>query len=399
MAGLDTNVQDAPAPALRNLLEDALASGLPEVPRLSYAHTSVRFAIAGQGALATLLLDRTPPVVAGPDEPAEVEIELASADARRFAGGNLPMPAAVISGTAHTRGPVRKYLEVDPILRRLLSLRHPATSNGAHHARTGGAAADRSALDPSLLAIETRALHKSFGVHRVLTGVDLTVPEGTIAVVLGPSGTGKSVLLKHIIGLLRADSGDVLIRGRPYSRMSRSEMLALRTEIGVMFQDGALFTTMTVYDNVAFPLRQHTDLGEREIREVVLEHLASVGLGHAVDLLPHQLSGGMRKRAGLARALAMDPAIVLCDEPDSGLDPVRTSLLADLLIEQHGRVGGTMLVITHNVALARRISHHISILWHGRVLEAGITEEILGSDTAFVQQFLAGKADGPLGMD
>jgi phospholipid/cholesterol/gamma-HCH transport system ATP-binding protein len=181
--------------------------------------------------------------------------------------------------------------------------------------------------------------------------------------------------------------------------MSRSEILSLRTEIGVMFQDGALFSAMNVFDNVAFPLRQHTDLGEREIREVAMEHLASVGLGDAVDRLPFQLSGGMKKRAGLARALAMDPGIVLCDEPDSGLDPVRTALLADLLVEQHGRVGGTMLVITHNVALARQISDHISVLWRGKVLEAGVTEQILSSGNEFVQQFLAGAAEGPLGMD
>jgi phospholipid/cholesterol/gamma-HCH transport system ATP-binding protein len=181
--------------------------------------------------------------------------------------------------------------------------------------------------------------------------------------------------------------------------MSRSEILAMRTEIGVMFQDGALFSAMSVYDNVAFPLRQHTDLNEAEVREVVLEQLASVGLAEAAERLPSQLSGGMKKRAGLARALAMNPAIVLCDEPDSGLDPVRTALLADLLVEQHGRVGGTMLVITHNVALARQISDHISILWQGRVLEAGVTEDILNSGNEFVQQFLTGETSGPLGMD
>jgi phospholipid/cholesterol/gamma-HCH transport system ATP-binding protein len=156
---------------------------------------------------------------------------------------------------------------------------------------------------------------------------------------------------------------------------------------------------MNVYDNVAFPLRQHTDLNESEIREVVMEHLASVGLAHALGRFPFQLSGGMKKRAGLARALAMDPGIVLCDEPDSGLDPVRVSLLGDLLAEQHGRVGGTMLVITHNIDLARRVSDHISILWQGKVLEAGVTDTILSSDDEFVRQFLAGEARGPLGMD
>jgi phospholipid/cholesterol/gamma-HCH transport system ATP-binding protein len=207
------------------------------------------------------------------------------------------------------------------------------------------------------------------------------------------------VLLKHIIGLLKADAGDVLIRGRAISEMSRAEVLALRTEIGVMFQDGALFSAMNVYDNVAFPLRQHTDLDEREIREVVMERLQGVGLASAADRMPSQLSGGMKKRAGLARALVMDPGIVLCDEPDSGLDPVRTALLGELLVDQHAATGGTMLVITHDVALAKRISDHISVLWQGRVLEAGMARQVLDSDSEFVQQFLAGASRGPLGMD
>jgi phospholipid/cholesterol/gamma-HCH transport system ATP-binding protein len=242
-------------------------------------------------------------------------------------------------------------------------------------------------------------LHKRFGAHHVLTGVDLKIPEGVVSVVLGPSGTGKSVLLRHIIGLMRGDAGEVIVRGRRLSRMSRSQLLALRAEIGVMFQDGALFSTMSVYDNVAFPLRQHTDLDEAEIREIVMEHLSSVGLVNAAGRMPSQLSGGMRKRAGLARALVLDPGVVLCDEPDSGLDPVRTAMLGELLLEQHAELGGTILVITHDVALAKRISDHISILWNGKVLEAGATEAILESDSDFVRQFLEGETSGPLGMD
>jgi phospholipid/cholesterol/gamma-HCH transport system ATP-binding protein len=403
--GTDTSPDRLPGTPLRDVLERALASGLPQVRRLRYARTSVGFALAGGGVQATLLLDRNPPVVAGPDEPAEVTIELDALQARRFAAGALSMPTEVIQGSVRTRGPVRKYLEVDPILRTLLAgaageagEHGQATGNGA--ARAPGDGIDQlTPVDPSLLAIETRDLHKRFGTHEVLAGVNLMVPEGMISVVLGPSGTGKSVLLKHIIGLLKADAGDVVIRGRPYSRMSRSQILALHTEIGVMFQDGALFSAMNVYDNVAFPLRQHTDLNESEIRDVVMEQVASVGLVEAIHRLPNQLSGGMKKRAGLARALAMDPGIVLCDEPDSGLDPVRVALLADLLVEQHGRVGGTMLVITHNIDLARHVSEHISVLWQGKVLEAGVTDAILNSDDEFVRQFLAGEAVGPLGMD
>jgi ABC-type transporter Mla maintaining outer membrane lipid asymmetry ATPase subunit MlaF len=298
------------------------------------------------------------------------------------------------------RGPIRKYLEVDPILRRLLAdaCDGAPEANGASAPTPAGRTWDTK-LDPDLLAIETRDLHKRFGAHRVLTGVDLRIPEGVVAVVLGPSGTGKSVLLQHIIGLMKPDGGEVLVRGRPLSRMSRSELLTLRAEMGVMFQDGALFSTMNVHDNVAFPLRQHTDLREPEIHEIVMEHLASVGLADAAKRMPNQLSGGMRKRAGLARALVLNPGIVLCDEPDSGLDPVRTALLADLLLEQHERLGGTMLVITHDVMLARRISDHISILWQGAVLESGTSDQIFASETDFVRQFLAGQSKGPLTMD
>jgi phospholipid/cholesterol/gamma-HCH transport system ATP-binding protein len=402
MEGTETHDQPVAGISLRSALGRALASQEPYVHRLSYARTSVRF--SGAGEAATLLLDRNPPALAGSDEPAEVDIELDEDHVRRFVAGALSMPAAVIQGSVCTRGPVRKYLEIDSILRSLLAATtvepvgaadEVILSNGSHP----GGAADPQPLDPAVLAIETRGLYKSFGSHQVLSGVNLTVPEGVISVVLGPSGTGKSVLLKHIIGLFKADAGDVIIRGRPYSRMSRSQILAMHTEIGVMFQDGALFSAMNVYDNVAFPLRQHTDLNEKEIREVVMEHLASVGLVHAVARFPFQLSGGMKKRAGLARALAMDPGIVLCDEPDSGLDPVRVALLGDLLVEQHGRVGGTMLVITHNIDLARHVSDHISILWQGKVLEAGVTDTILNSDDEFVRQFLAGEAQGPLGMD
>jgi phospholipid/cholesterol/gamma-HCH transport system ATP-binding protein len=350
---------------------------------------------------ATLLLDRTPPAVAEYAGRSEVEIDLAPGDSERFASGLMPMPAAVLDGTVQARGPVRKYLEVDAILRHVLAQAYrgaPRQQNDTEHRPTTNGNW-RASADPDLLAIETRDLHKSFGPHQILRGVDLAIPEGVISVLLGPSGTGKSVVLKHVIGLLQPDAGEVFIRGRPHSGRSRAEILTLRTEIGVMFQDGALFSAMNVYDNVAFPLRQHTDLGEHEIREVVMERLAGVGLTHAVRRFPSQLSGGMKKRAGLARALVMDPGIVLCDEPDSGLDPVRTALLGDVLVEQHACSGGTMLVITHNVALARRIADYMSVLWQGQVLESGTADEVLNSDSAFVQQFLAGDCIGPLGMD
>jgi phospholipid/cholesterol/gamma-HCH transport system ATP-binding protein len=251
----------------------------------------------------------------------------------------------------------------------------------------------------SMLAIETRALRKSFGSFRVLDGVDLTIPEGCIAAVMGPSGTGKSVLIKHILGLLKADSGDVLVRGRALSRMSRSEVIAMRRDIGVMFQDGALFSSMTVYENVAFPLRQHTDYNDRDVREIVMEHLEKVGLGHAADRYPSELSGGMKKRAGLARGLVLDPGIVLADEPDSGLDPVRTALLGQLLIDRHAELGGTLLVITHNMMLAKRVADYVAVLWKGKIVASGPAGEMFGSADPFIRQFLAGDSQGPLGMD
>jgi phospholipid/cholesterol/gamma-HCH transport system ATP-binding protein len=248
-------------------------------------------------------------------------------------------------------------------------------------------------------AVETRNLHKAFGVSRILNGVDLRVPEGSIAAIMGPSGTGKSVLIKHILGLSKPDAGEVLVRGRALSRMSRGEVIAMRRDIGVMFQDGALFSSMTVYDNVAFPLRQHTDYNDSEVHEIAMEHLEKVGLAHAASRYPSELSGGMKKRAGLARGLALDPGMVLADEPDSGLDPVRTALLGELLVERHAELGGTLLVITHNMMLARRVSDYVAVLWRGRIIASGPAADMWESDDPFIRQFLSGDSRGPLGMD
>jgi phospholipid/cholesterol/gamma-HCH transport system ATP-binding protein len=250
-----------------------------------------------------------------------------------------------------------------------------------------------------VLAVETRDLRKAFDGTPVLNGVDLQLPQGAISTVIGPSGTGKSVLIKHILGLLRPDRGDVLVHGRRLAGMSRSEILALRRGIGVMFQDGALFSSMSLFDNVAFPLRQHTNLDEREVHAVVSEHLEAVGLLAAAEQTPAQLSGGMKKRAGLARALVLEPGILLCDEPDSGLDPVRTSGLGELILERQAEIGGTIIVVTHDIALARLISDHIAVLWRGEIVASGSAERVWSSDDPFVRQFLDGDTDGPLTMD
>ena len=270
-------------------------------------------------------------------------------------------------------------------------------SPGSHTSANGGAVSNGDVAN--LLAVETRRLCKQFGGMRVLNGVDLQVPEGSICAIMGPSGTGKSVLIKHILGLLKADAGDVLVRGRLLSKMSRSEVIAMRKDIVVMFQDGALFSSMTVYDNVAFPLRQHTDYNDSEVHEIVMEHLEKVGLGYAAGRYPSELSGGMKKRAGLARGLVLDPGIVLADEPDSGLDPVRTALLGQLLIERHAELGGTLLVITHNTMLAKRVADYVAVLWRGRIVASGPAEYMWTSDDPFVRQFLTGESEGPLGMD
>jgi len=242
-------------------------------------------------------------------------------------------------------------------------------------------------------------VHKRLGGVPVLNGLNIAIPDHKITVVLGPSGTGKSVLIKHVIGLMFPDSGDVLVQGLSVPSLTMAKLLELRQKIGVLFQDGALFGSMTVFDNVAFPLRQHTSSSEGEIAKLVSERLTDVGLADAMDALPSQLSGGMRKRAGFARALVMGPDIVIFDEPDSGLDPVRTALLCDLIQEMHSIHGGTYIVVTHNIASARQIGEYIALLWRGRIVEAGDAERMFSSENPFVRQFLSGSAEGPLTMD
>jgi len=248
-------------------------------------------------------------------------------------------------------------------------------------------------------SIRCKDVVKRLGGVPVLNGLNVAFPEDTITVVLGPSGTGKSVLIKHIIGLMFPDSGEIVVKGQSVGKLNMHDLLELRRKIGVLFQDGALFGSMSVYDNVAFPLRQHTDMTEGAIAERVLQRLRDVGLGDAIDDAPSQLSGGMRKRAGFARALVMEPDVVIFDEPDSGLDPVRTALLCELIQEMHEIYKGTYIVVTHNIASARQIGEYIAVLWRGRIVEAGDAERMFSSDNAFVRQFLSGSAEGPLTMD
>jgi phospholipid/cholesterol/gamma-HCH transport system ATP-binding protein len=254
-------------------------------------------------------------------------------------------------------------------------------------------------VDGMPAAIEFIDVHKAFGRNKVLRGLNLGIPEGKISMILGPSGTGKSVCIKHMVGLLYPDDGEILVHGESVPSMADEQLFEMRKKFGVLFQDGALFGSMNLYDNVAFPLRQHTDKGEDEIEAIVNRRLNEVGLGDSGEKMPNELSGGMRKRAGFARALVLDPEIVLFDEPDSGLDPVRTALLCELIKEVHAENGGTYVVITHDIMSARRVAEFIAVLWRGRIVESGPAKELFESSNPFVRQFLTGESDGPLGME
>ncbi|MCL2768837.1 MAG: ATP-binding cassette domain-containing protein [Solirubrobacterales bacterium] len=248
-------------------------------------------------------------------------------------------------------------------------------------------------------AVEFVDVHKTFGKNHVLRGLNMGLPEGQVSMIIGPSGTGKSVCIKHMVGLLYPDEGDVIVQGQSVPALSDDDLFDMRKKFGVLFQDGALFGSLNLYDNVAFPLRQHTEKGDEEIAEIVNRRLGEVGLSNAGGKMPNELSGGMRKRAGFARALVLDPAIVLFDEPDSGLDPVRTALLCELIKEVHAENGGAYVVITHDIMSARRVAEYIAVLWRGRIVEAGPSQELFDSDNAFVRQFLSGDSVGPLTME
>jgi phospholipid/cholesterol/gamma-HCH transport system ATP-binding protein len=255
-------------------------------------------------------------------------------------------------------------------------------------------------LDPSLrTVIQCIGVEKRFGSHRVLDGVDCEIARGEITVIMGPSGTGKSVLLRHFVGLLKPDRGDVIVEGMSVPRLREEKLLALRRDMGMLFQDGALFSSMNLFDNVAFPLRQHTRKSEREVRDVVMARLAEVGLGGAEKKMPNELSGGMRKRAGFARALVLEPRILLFDEPDSGLDPVRTALLCELIREIQRRYESTAVVISHDTKAVFDVADNVILLHGGRVVEQGPKEQLRASGNPFTRQFIRGAVIGPLAMD
>ena len=247
-------------------------------------------------------------------------------------------------------------------------------------------------------SVEVIGLSKTYGRQNIWHDVTLTLPPGEITAMMGPSGTGKSVFLKSIIGLTEPEEGQILIDGVDMVSARESRRLELRKKFGVLFQDGALFGSLNVFDNVAFPLREHTKLSESKIRDVVMEKLDMVGLVGQEHKLPGAISGGMKKRAGLARSLVTDPEIILIDEPDSGLDPVRTSNLAELLIEVNAATDATMLVVTHNIELARTLPDNLGMLYRRELVMFGPREAFLLTDHPVVSQFMSGDPDGPIGM-
>jgi len=248
-------------------------------------------------------------------------------------------------------------------------------------------------------AISLRNVTKSFGSHTVLEDISFDIPCGKVSAVMGPSGTGKSVLLKNVIGLLRPDRGEIWVDGEETVSMGERDLYRVRRKFGVLFQDGALFGSMNIFDNIAFPLREHTKKSEKEIREITLEKASLVGLLDHMKKFPGEVSGGMKKRAGLARALSMGPEIILFDEPDSGLDPVRVSYLDELIAKIQEETHATFLIITHNIASVMRTSDYIAVLYQANLVRFAAKEEMRTTDNPLIRQFLAGRAMGPIGMD
>jgi phospholipid/cholesterol/gamma-HCH transport system ATP-binding protein len=256
--------------------------------------------------------------------------------------------------------------------------------------------------ETSQQAISFERVSKSFGKQCVLDEVSFGVQKGAIMVMLGPSGTGKSVLLRCLVGLIKPDAGRIFVFGEEITKLDesrakdRDRLFALRRRFGMLFQDGALFDDMTVGENVAFPMRQHTRWSETEIEDKVQDNLKRVGLPRAAKLMPSELSGGMRKRAAFARAIALRPDIVLCDEPSSGLDPVMSATLDDLILELHESLGMTFIVISHDTAEARKIATHIGLLYKGKLQAIDTSDKILKSPQAHIRQFFARETTGPI---
>jgi phospholipid/cholesterol/gamma-HCH transport system ATP-binding protein len=244
--------------------------------------------------------------------------------------------------------------------------------------------------------IKIEDLHKSFDGLKVLQGVSFQAAKGEILALIGRSGYGKSVLLKHIPGLIRPDRGHVFIDGSDICHLKGKELEEIRSRFGFVFQSGALFDSLTIFENIAFPLKEKTELSDREIREKVLSILGQVGLTGAENKYPAQISGGMMKRAALARALVRNPEIMLFDEPTTGLDPIIGQAILNLLDSCHKRIGFTGILVTHEIPKAFEIVQKVALLHEGRILTVGSPEEMISSKDPIVQQFIAGNIEGPI---
>lgn len=244
--------------------------------------------------------------------------------------------------------------------------------------------------------IKIEGLVKEFGGVRVLDGISLDVYKGETIVIVGGSGCGKSTLLRHIIGQLRPDAGKVLLFGEDITRINENEMDRLKRRFGMLFQSAALFDSLTVEENIALPMREHTKLDEHIIKIMVKMKLNQVGLRGFGHLMPSQLSGGMRKRVGLARAIALDPEIIFYDEPSAGLDPVVTAVVDKLIIDLGGALSITSVVVTHDMNSVFRIADRIVMLYKGKILQIGTKDEIRNSKNEYIQQFINGTIEGPM---
>lgn len=244
--------------------------------------------------------------------------------------------------------------------------------------------------------IKLTGIHKWFGGHHVLRGIDLLIREGETLVIMGQSGCGKSVLLKHIIGVMEPDEGSVAIDGVDLSHLDVTQLHEIRSKIGMLFQGAALFDSLNIQENVGFSLYEHTKMPADEILEIVREKLGMVGLYGIERLLPSELSGGMQKRVGLARAICSDPKIILYDEPTTGLDPINADIINDLILRMQKRLKVTSIVVTHDMKSAFKVGNRIAMLYQGRIIAVGTPDEIKASSDPIVHQFITGSAEGPI---
>ncbi|MFZ6016579.1 MAG: ABC transporter ATP-binding protein [Nitrospirota bacterium] len=247
--------------------------------------------------------------------------------------------------------------------------------------------------------IEIIDLHKSFGKNHVLKGVNLKVERGESMVVIGGSGSGKSVLIKHIIGILKPDEGKVFMDGIDIATLNENELYEVRKKFGMLFQMSALFDSMTVWENVGFALMRHKKMNEKEVKPLAIEKLRLVGLMGVEDLMPSELSGGMKKRVGLARAIAHEPEILLYDEPTTGIDPILADAINELIIEMKQHLSVTSIAITHDMNSAYKIADRIAMLYEGKIIEVGTPDEIKNTQNPIVRQFITGSASGPIKIE